>query len=164
MWPKMDGFAARIDDYYKDVRAEYYVTVKDRRIQFDDPNSNDRDWKVKNAVLLLVKGCNVSGVGIEQYWRSGLLESGLEAADFGKYFDVNEFRSLMAALPYMWRSKVHWYKDRRDKPWDVFTPFIDARNEKQQQLFSQYDLALTDESMIVGAQNVKVGWIAQLYL
>lgn len=122
--------------------------MKDRRIEFEDTNNDDPDWKVKQALLLLIKGLVVGGVGIDQCWRSGLLESGLEAVDFGKHFEVSEFRALVAELPHVWSEKVHWHRDKRDEPWDVFVPFVDAWNKKQQRPFDECDLALADESVI----------------
>ena len=103
---------------------------------------------MKQGVLLLIKGCKVNGTGIEQYWRSGKLDSGLEAADFGKHFEVNEFKAFVAALPFMWSDKAHWYRDKRDKPWNVFLPFIEAWNNKQQSLFDEHHLCVMDETMV----------------
>lgn len=104
--------------------------------------------KVKQATLSLIEGSVVGGVSIDQHWRSGLSESGLEAADFRKHFEKTEFQALIAGLPCMWSSKVHWCRDKTDKPWDVFVPFVDAWNRKQQCLFDECDLTSIDESLI----------------
>ena len=141
MWPSMEGFGKRLDEHCRDERSECCVTVKDRRLKFEDQDNDDPDWKVKQAVLSLIEGSVASGIGIDQCWRTGLSQPGLEAADFGKHFEKNEFRAIVAALPHMWCHK-------RDKPWDVFAPFVDAWNKKQQRLFDECDLALADESMI----------------
>jgi len=148
MWPCMKGFAAKMNTHYEDSRAEYYLTVKDRKIAFNDPTNDDPDWKLKQAVLLIVKGSTVAGVGVEQYWQSGNLDSGLDSADFGQFMDVNLFRAISAALPYMWSDRNFWYHDRRDKPWEVFTPLIEEWNKKQQLLFTEHHLITVDESMV----------------
>ena len=102
------------------------MTVTDRKFTFHDDSNGDPDWKLKQAILLLCKGVKANGQGIDQYWRSGMLEGNIEAADFGQYFDMNEFRCLIAALPFMWSDRNHWFMDRRDKTWDLFTPFCEA--------------------------------------
>ena len=119
-----------MDDYYLNKEAEYYVTVVDRNIKFHDSNNDDPDWKLKQCVLLLVKGVKANGTGIDQFWRSGTVEGNIEAADFGQYFDKNAFTACVAVLPFMWSDKNHWYRDRRDKPWELFTPFIEAWNAR----------------------------------
>lgn len=52
--------------------------LRDRKIQFHDGNNKDPDWKLKQAVLIVVKGCLVVGLGVEQCWASGLLDSLLQ--------------------------------------------------------------------------------------
>ena len=49
MWPSMTGFGKKLDTYYKSSEAEYYHTVKDRKIRFNDAAANDPDWKVKQG-------------------------------------------------------------------------------------------------------------------
>ena len=148
IWPDMTGFGKKMDEYYTSSKANYYNTVQDRHIIFHDPTNDDPDWKMKQAVLLIVHGVNVNGTGVEQFWRSGKLEGDLEGADFGQYFDINEFRALVAALPFMWADKNYWYRDPRDIPWEIFMPFIDKWNSKQQQLFAKYGCIIVDESFI----------------
>ena len=77
-----------------------------------------------------------------------MLEGNIEAADFGQCFDMNEFHCLIDALPFMWSGRNHWFMDRRDKTWDLFTPFCEAWCDKMQALFSTYSLGIMDESMI----------------
>jgi Transposase IS4 len=150
----MKGFGHRMDDYYTDPRAEYFVTVRDRKLRFhDDSDEKHPDWKLQQALLLTIKGCQVAGVGVEQYWITGKLECGLQGADFGQYMDVHEYKAIAAALPFMWSDKAHWYHDKRDKPWDVFVPFIQAWNDKQKALFLEYGIAVTDESMFAWVPN-----------
>ena len=98
-------------------------------------------------VLLTIKGACVYGCGVQDYWRAGKLDSGLQAADFGQHMVVNVNRFLAAALPYMWADKTFWHRDKRDKPWEIFMPFIEAWNDKQAALFDSYSLTVTDESM-----------------
>lgn len=149
MIPSLKGKAKRIDDYYKSNDAEYYVTYVDRKMRFHDEEAEDPDWKIKQLVLLLIKGCWVSGRGMEQYWQVGkLFGSNLDAGDFGKYMDINEFRVCLAALPYAWTDKALWYRDRWDTPWDVIMPFISAWNDMQTELFEEFNLTITDEETI----------------
>lgn len=140
-----------MDEHHKDIRADCCITVRDRKMRFHDSSSLDPDWKLKQVVLLIVKGCCVAGKGVEQHWRTGLLAKGLEAADFGEHMEVNEFRAALAALPFLWTDKVCWCRDPRDTPWAVFTPFIDVWNDMQADIFEEFDLVLTDEEM--------VGWV-----
>ena len=145
--PDVTGIAQRIDDYYKDQRASYFVTVRDRKITINDPNDPDPDWKIKQWLLLSVKAATVHGVGVETFWRSGILEGNLPAADFGQYMDVVEYKVIAHALPFMWADSNLWYRDKRDIPWDVFMPFVEEWNQKQQDLFQDYNLVVTDETM-----------------
>jgi len=150
VWPDMDGMAARLDQYYQDARAKYYKTVAGRRITFHDANNKDPDWKLKQFVLLTIKGASVHGKGIGEFWLAGKLSEGsvLEGADFGKYMDVNTYRAIADALPFMWGDESLWYKDRRDVPWQIFTPFIEAWNNKQKALMSGYNMLIMDETFI----------------
>jgi len=132
MWPDMVGFAARMDRYYYDPRAKYFAMVKGWSIKFNDPSNDDPDWIMKQFVLLTIKGATLHGKGIHEFWLAGKLSetSNLEGADFGKYMDVNMYRAIAEALPFMWGDESLWYKDRRDVPWQIFTPFVEAWNDK----------------------------------
>ena len=150
LWPSMDGFAARMEEYYEDPRARYYKTVSSQNIKFHDEKNDDPDWRMKQFALMLIKGATVHGRGTSEFWISGKLCEGsnLDGADFGKYMNVNMFRAILDALPFMWGDKALWYKDRRDIPWAIFTPFIEAWNEKQEKLLSQYNILIMDETFI----------------
>jgi len=154
MWPDMTGLARRIDEYHANVQSPFYSTVKDRRISIHDANNQDHDWKVKQVILLIVKSCTVPGTGVEQFFKSGYLPGSNEAVlypDYGRFFDINEFKVVVNALPFMWCDKALWYRERRDVPWDIFIPFIDGWNKKQQELFTSFRHTIMDESMI--------GWV-----
>jgi len=124
--------------------------VKGRSIKFHDAANEDPDWKMKQFVLLTVKGATVHGRGCGEFWIAGKLcdNSTLEGADFGKYMDVNMYHAIADALPYMWGDQSLWYKDRRDVPWQIFTPFLDAWNAKQKSLLSEFSIAIMDETFI----------------
>ena len=145
--PDVKGVAKRMDDYYKDDCAKYHVTVRDQKIQFHDKDDQDPDWKIKQWMLLTVKGATCHGRGIETFWRSGMLEGNIEAADFGRFMDVVEYKAIADALPFMWCDSNLWYQDRCDMPWDTFMPFVEEWNSKQQQLFADYNLVVVDEMM-----------------
>jgi len=150
LWPSMDGFAARMDLYYEDTRAKYFRTVKGRNIKFHDETNVDPDWKLKQFVLLTVKGATVHGRGTSEFWIAGKLCEGssLDGADFGKHMDVNMYHAIAEALPFMWGDQSLWYKDRRDVPWQIFTPFIDAWNAKQKSLLIEFTILIMDETFI----------------
>ena len=145
--PNVAGLAKRMDQYYEDPRARYHVTVKDRKIKIHDEDDDDPDWKIKQWLLLTIRGAAVHGIGIESFWRSGMLEGDIEAADFGQFMDVVEYKVIGDALPFMWSDSNLWYRDSRDVPWDAFMPFIEEWNQKQQALFEDYHLVVTDETM-----------------
>ena len=46
IFPDMTGFGKRMDEYYSSNKAEYYVTVKDRKFRFNDEDHEDPDWKL----------------------------------------------------------------------------------------------------------------------
>jgi len=149
MWPDMTGFGRRIDKYHASVESKYFNTVKDRKIKINCPDMEDPDFKVKQAVLLVVKSTVVPGTGVDQFFRCGTLPGSNENIyypDFGKFMDINEFKVIVHA--YMWGDKNLWYRDQRDVPWDIFMPFIDAWNEKQRGLFVHFRQVLVDESMV----------------
>jgi len=150
MWPNMDGFAARMDVFYQDARAKYYQTVKGRNIKFHDPSNIDPDWKLKQFAMLVIKGATVHGKGAAEFWIAGPLCDGshLQGADFGKHMDINTFHAIAEALPFMWGHESLWYKDKRDVPWQIFTPFIDAWNDKAKKLMSEYNILIMDETFI----------------
>ena len=105
------------------------------------------------------------GVDVQQFWQTGKLESGLDAAEIGQHFEQNKFGITIAALPHMWCDKAHWFCDKRDKPWGIFTPFVEAWNKKQQRLFDEHGAALEDESMVACVpQNIQTWWSAELHL
>lgn len=62
--------------------------------------------------------------------------------------DVNKFWCLVTALPHVWTDKTHWCRDRRDKPWAVFTPSVVTWNDKQVARFEELNLSASDESMV----------------
>jgi hypothetical protein len=130
--PELKGVAARMDKYYEDPRAEYYTTVHDRSIKFHDPTAEDPDWKIKNNILLILAAANESASGVDGLWKSG--KSDLfrtNEPDFGKYCGENEFKAFAAAIPYMFCEESLWYIDKRDKPWELFMPFVKHWNAKQ---------------------------------
>ena len=43
IFPDMTGFAKRMDEYYLNKEAGYYVTAVDRKIDFHDSNNDDPD-------------------------------------------------------------------------------------------------------------------------
>jgi len=55
LWPSMDGFAARMDECYKDPRARCYRTVSNQKIKFHDDSNEDPDWRLKQFALLLIR-------------------------------------------------------------------------------------------------------------
>ena len=73
---------------------------------------------------------------------------GINDGSFLRSMEKTTFKCIVAALPYMWSDKTYWYRDRRDKPWEIFTPFIEAWNERQQALFEDYGIIVADESMV----------------
>eukprot|EP00957_Ditylum_brightwellii_P186316 14185694-Ditylum_brightwellii.AAC.1 len=45
VFPLILGHGKIIDDFLSDPRAEYHQTCVHKKIVFDDPNDEDRDWK-----------------------------------------------------------------------------------------------------------------------
>lgn len=154
MWPDMIGFAAKIDQHHSSEESSYHNTVKKRHIKVHDSNNDDPDWKVKQVILLIIKGTTVTGNGMEQYWKAGPLPGSKNKVlypDFGKFFCDTEFKVIINALPFMWGDKNLWHRDRRDVPWDIFMPLVEHWNIRQRSLFSYFRQTIMDESM--------VGWV-----
>ena len=150
LWPSMDGFAARMDECYKDPRARHCRTASSKKTKFHDDTNEDPDWRMKQFALLLIKGATVHGRGASEFWIAGKLCEGsnLDCADFGQCMNVNLFRAMLNALPFMWGEKALWHKDRCDIPWAIFTLFVEAWNEKQKKLLSQHNILIMDETFV----------------
>ena len=147
LFPNVAGMAQRMDECYQDNRAKHYMTYKSRKMKIHDANDVDPDWKIKQWLLLTIKGATVHGTGVETFWKAGMLEGNLKAADFGQFMDQNEHKVVSAAMPFIWGDRNLWYRDKRDVPWDVFMPFIDAWNDKQKELLERYHHVVCDETM-----------------
>ena len=47
VFPSVKGHAALVDKYLSDLRAEYYRTVTQFEIKFNDEEATDPDWRGK---------------------------------------------------------------------------------------------------------------------
>lgn len=137
-----------MDWYFDSPHANHHQTVKSRKIKFHDADADDPDWRIKQCILLLIAGVTVVDCGVSNLWKSGRSCGLRNYADFGQYFDQNGFKAFCEAIPYMWSDEKHWYRDKRDVPWDLFMPFIGAWNGKQRDLFHEIVLVCLDESMV----------------
>jgi hypothetical protein len=67
-------------------------------------------------------------------------------ANFGQYMPINYFRAFQCAAALMFSDESHWFKENRDKPWEIFLPCLESYNMKRRNLF-QTVLLMLDESM-----------------
>lgn len=55
-FPDLDGVAKKMDEYNWDPRNPHRSTIVKENVVFDDPGDPDPDWKVKQALSLLIRG------------------------------------------------------------------------------------------------------------
>jgi hypothetical protein len=53
-FPSVVEQAKIIDESYVDLQSPFHNTVKNDKVQFDDPEAEDSDWKVKQAYTLMI--------------------------------------------------------------------------------------------------------------
>lgn len=143
------GHAKLIDEYLSNVKCSIHKTYVDNKICFHDSLSDDPDWKVKLSYLLMIAATTEKVKGASDLWKSGSRPySRHEYPDYGKYMTEKEFKCFKAAAPYAFCDKSEWFKEKRDKSWDIFLPALSSYNERRQKFFKSYALAaLLDESM-----------------
>eukprot|EP00957_Ditylum_brightwellii_P073740 5603966-Ditylum_brightwellii.AAC.1 len=61
-----------IDEFLADPRAEYHRTCQYENIVFDDPNDEDRDWKVKRCYTLIIAAAGELKCGVDNLWKKGI--------------------------------------------------------------------------------------------
>ena len=147
IFPDVTGHALLLDEYYSDVRAPYFETVKNDNIKFLDTSNKDPDWIVKQCYTLLIAAKTEVECGVDNLWRKGYSSGRHSYPNFGKYMSINKFRAFCSAAIFCCCDKSYWYKDKRDLTWDVFNPILRQMNEKRNNLFQSVLLVL-DESMI----------------
>ena len=94
----------------------------------------------------MIAACNEVRVGVDNLWKRGASKGRLAYPDFGQYMPINMFKAWQHAASFCWCDKEHWYKDKRDRPWEVFLPALDQYNGKRRKLLKVV-LLLLDESM-----------------
>ena len=146
VFPSIVGHGKIIDEFFSDPRAECHRTCLHEKIKFDDPNDEDRDWRVKRCYTLLIAAAGELERGVDNLWKKGLSHGRRQYPDFGRYVPKNAFKAFCSAAPYAWCDKQFWYEDKRDKTWDIFLPMLNSFNDKRSKLIKA-TLLLLDESM-----------------
>ncbi|CAB9530025.1 hypothetical protein SEMRO_2714_G335340.1 [Seminavis robusta] len=145
-FPSVEGHAKKMDEFFADINAPYHVKVKEGKVKFHDPDAPDPDWIIKQAYLLMIAAATEADVGVDNLWLYGKSGGRRDRANFGQYMPKLWFKCFLAAAPYMFCDKEHWFKERREKPWEIFSDALDSFNEKRVQLFKNV-LAMMDETM-----------------
>ena len=92
------------------------------KIKFDDPESNDPDWRIKRCYTLLVAAfCEVE-CGIDNLWKNGQGNGRKELPNFGNYVPRDVFKVFCSAAPYAFCNQKYWHIDKRDRPMDIVMP------------------------------------------
>jgi hypothetical protein len=142
-FPSLEGHAEKLDQYYISIDAPYHHTVVKEGIKFHRPDDPDPDWIVKNCYLLLLAAVGEVKLGV---WKKGPTGGRKEYPDFGRYVPCHYFKAWQAAAPLMWCDPKYWYDERRNMDWGVFTPLLQAFNNKRKELLRTC-LLMLDESM-----------------
>ena len=96
VWADMEGSSAKIlDEFLNDSRCKYYNTYTNDNIKFHDEEAEDKDWKVKQCILVLIAGASENENGIKALWKSGYGKGRKPKPDFGKYVSQNEMKCFM---------------------------------------------------------------------
>eukprot|EP00957_Ditylum_brightwellii_P038960 2944451-Ditylum_brightwellii.AAC.1 len=83
VFPLIVGHGKIVDDFLTDPRAEYDRTCQHKKIVFDDPNDEDRDWKVKCCCIIIIAAAGALECGIDNLWKKGITQGRRENPDFG---------------------------------------------------------------------------------
>ena len=101
---------------------------------------------VRVCYTLLIAAASEMETGIENLWKSGKSGCRHQYPDFGKYISIHYFKAFVAAAPYCWCDKKHWYQDKGDENFSVIQPCIDGYNDNRKKLLKAV-LLMLDESM-----------------
>jgi Transposase IS4 len=145
-FPDITGHGKLIDKYHSSNKSPYFITVTNEKIAFHDPENDDPDWIVKQAYLLLIAAANEAEVGVESLWKIGSTGGRRNYPDFGQYMPCNYFKAFMSAAAKVFGPEEEWYTDKRDIPWEAFTPALESFNNKRRSLF-HLKFLMMDESM-----------------
>eukprot|EP00957_Ditylum_brightwellii_P208272 15356603-Ditylum_brightwellii.AAC.1 len=66
VFPSIVGHGKIIDDFLAGQRAEYRTTYQYKKIVFDDPNDENRDWKVKHCYTLIIADAGELECGVHK--------------------------------------------------------------------------------------------------
>lgn len=145
-FPSVVGHAKLMDEFLSDARASYYPTAKSSYIKFHDDRDDDPDWIIKNCYLLMIAAVTEPEIGIENLWQEGESTGRHNHAGFGKYVPMHYFKAFCSCATLMFGRKEDWYKENRDRGWEVMRPILHDFNGKRRSLF-KVSLLLLDESM-----------------
>jgi hypothetical protein len=145
-FPSVKGHGKIMDDYFDNRNALMYITVQREKIKFHDATAEDPDWLVRKCYLLLIAAASEVENGVENLWKRGPSGGRREYPDFGQYAPINTFKAFRISAPMCWCHKIHWYKDKRDRPWVIFEECLASFNQKRSNLVRSA-LLMLDESM-----------------
>jgi hypothetical protein len=146
-FPDVKGHAKIMDRFLTHPDCQWKNQVDRLNVKFHDEDAEDPDWKVKVCYTLLIAAASEVESGVDNLWEKGRSKTGRrDHPDFGKYMPRDQFKMFRAAAPFCWCDEEHWFMDKRDKPWDIFTPCLDKFNRKRKNLLKAV-LVMLDESM-----------------
>eukprot|EP00957_Ditylum_brightwellii_P057838 4386081-Ditylum_brightwellii.AAC.1 len=76
------GHVNIIDKFLANPRAEYHRTPQHKNIVFDNPNDEDRNWKVKCCYTLMIAAEGELECGVDNLWKKGITQGRREYPDF----------------------------------------------------------------------------------
>jgi hypothetical protein len=92
------GHAKKSDEFHADHQFPFHNTVKNDKIQFDDPEAEDPVWKVKQAYTLMIAAASESENGVKNPWKRCPSGGHHGHPDFRECMPINHFSQLLKSV------------------------------------------------------------------
>jgi hypothetical protein len=132
-------------NYLSDERAGQHRTFKNEKMQFDDPQAEYRDWKVRQCYTLLIASTSEIENGVNNLWKKGAITGHRNHPNFSQYMVKHMLKDFKSCAYFCLVEEEHWLKDPHNLMWDVYLPCLNEFNEKGNNLLRTI-LLIIDES------------------
>jgi len=113
----VEGIAAKLDRFLARTDAEYYNTVRDKKIVFHRPDADDPGDLLTICLTIMVAATLQVERGVENLWRHGESAGMMDYPNFGQFIPRDYFKAFLSAFPYLWAEEKYWDVPDRDLPW-----------------------------------------------
>ena len=127
MWPGMTVIGTILEKYHRDPHLPFHASVTSLNMILDKKINSDKDCKFKQVMLAFIAA--TSRIEIESnFWNSRASVKIKSYPGFGRCAKEREMKAFVNAMPLMCNEERYWFHDKKDLPWDVFSPVIDNWN------------------------------------